>query len=91
MQEQRCFDALAELYSNLNEEDMLHGLWKMCAVLPETKYAVAWAQHGLMENSQEVLTVATIKAAAKTSDGELLSLNCASSLVFIRARLLPSS
>ena len=50
VQEQRCFDALAELYSNLNEDDMLHGLWKLSASLQETQKlhglsTATWSSH----------------------------------------------
>lgn len=70
IQEPRCYDALAELYATLDEEDMLHGLWKMCAVMPETKHAVAWAQHGQMDVAQESLTNALERS--KNPDGESL-------------------
>ena len=44
---------------------------KMCATMPETRHAVAWAQHGQMDTAQEGLTNAMEKANSKTVDGEL--------------------
>ena len=70
IQELRCTDALAELYANLNEEDMFHGLWKMSASLPETKRAVCWAQHGCMDFAQECLTNASEKASSRAGEGK---------------------
>ena len=55
LQESRCFDALADLYSLLGEEDMLAGLWKRRAACEETRVALAAAAHGLAESAQSAL------------------------------------
>ena len=77
LQDPRCYNALAELYANLDEEDMLYGLQKMCANMSETRHAFAWAQHGVMDTAQEALTNALEKADPKTASGE--SQNCSHS------------
>ncbi|XRB06256.1 transformation/transcription domain-associated protein [Pycnococcus provasolii] len=51
----RCFDALAELYHLLGEDDNLFGLWKRRARFPETRQILTLVQHGLLPRAQEVL------------------------------------
>ena len=63
-QETRCFDALAELYSMLNEEDVLFGLWKRRGVADETRAALSCIQHGLLQPGQDYLLDAIRRAAA---------------------------
>ena len=63
LQETRCFDALAELYSLLNEEDVLFGLWKKRCSTEETRAALACIQHGFWEPAQDALLEAMRKQA----------------------------
>eukprot|EP00958_Prasinococcus_capsulatus_P028071 scaffold6247_cov416-Prasinococcus_capsulatus_cf.AAC.17 len=53
-QEGRCFDALAEMYRLLGEDDMLAGLWRRRCVARETKVGLSLIQHGLWQQAQEV-------------------------------------
>lgn len=68
-QEMRCFDALAELYAALNEEDVLFGLWKRRCAAPETRSALAYLQHGNAEAAQDAFTEAMEKAAKPFDSG----------------------
>ncbi|KAK9855808.1 hypothetical protein WJX84_006870 [Apatococcus fuscideae] len=52
--EMRCFDALAELYTHLGEEDVLAGLWKRKSAAHETRELLAHLQHGLLERTQDL-------------------------------------
>ncbi|EIE23491.1 hypothetical protein COCSUDRAFT_65942 [Coccomyxa subellipsoidea C-169] len=61
--ETRCFDALAELYSMLNEEDVLFGLWKRRGAAEETRAALSCIQHGVLQQGQDYLLDAIRKAA----------------------------
>lgn len=54
LQETRCFDALAELYSELSEDDILYGLWKRRCVHESTRAGLSFVQHGYLEQAQEV-------------------------------------
>lgn len=54
MQETRCFDALAELYSNLSEDDILYGLWKRRCIHEATRAGLSLVQHGYLEQAQDV-------------------------------------
>ena len=69
LQESRYFNSLAELYSELNEEDVLCGLWKRRCSAPETRAAVGWMQHGYLDTAQEALMQAMTKFANKGNDG----------------------
>lgn len=62
-QETRCFDALAELYGMLNEEDVLCGLWKRRGAAEETRAALSCIQHGMLQAGQDYLLEAMSKAA----------------------------
>ena len=62
-QETRCFDALAELYGMLNEEDVLAGLWKRRGTADETRAALSCLQHGLTQAGQDWLLEAMRKAS----------------------------
>lgn len=62
-QETRCFDALAELYGMLNEEDVLFGLWKRRGAAEETRAALSCIQHGMLQQGQDYLLDAIRKAA----------------------------
>ena len=63
LQETRCFDALAELYSALSEEDVLFGLWKRRCGNEETRSALSMMQHGNLEQGQEMFETCIQKAA----------------------------
>jgi transformation/transcription domain-associated protein len=63
VQETRCFDALAELYGMLNEEDVLCGLWKRRGAADETRAALSCIQHGVLQAGQDFLLDAISKAA----------------------------
>ena len=45
-------DALAEMYSLLNEEDMWSGLWQQRCRYPETATAIAYETQGFYEQAQ---------------------------------------
>ncbi len=54
LQETRCFDALAELYSDLSEDDILYGLWKRRCIHEATRAGLSLVQHGYLEQAQDV-------------------------------------
>lgn len=49
---QETLDALCDLYSLLNEDDMWTGLWQKRCKYPETAVAIAYEQHGFFEQAQ---------------------------------------
>jgi len=51
-QQQEIYDALAELYSALKEEDMWCGMWHKRGSYPETNIAIAFEQQGFYEKAQ---------------------------------------
>ncbi|CDH15648.1 probable Transcription-associated protein 1 [Zygosaccharomyces bailii ISA1307] len=55
-------DALLELYVNLKEEDMFHGLWRRKAKYTETNVALSYEQIGLWDKAQQLYEVAQVKA-----------------------------
>lgn len=55
-------DALLELYINLQEEDMFHGLWRRRAKYTETNVALSYEQVGLWDKAQQLYEVAQVKA-----------------------------
>ena len=61
-QETRCFDAVAELYADLGEEDVLAGLWKRKGTAEESRAALAAMQHGLLPRAQTSFTNALLKS-----------------------------
>jgi transformation/transcription domain-associated protein len=60
--EPRCFDALADLYRALGEEDSLFGLWRQRAGADATRAGLALAQHGFMADAAEVFHAAAARA-----------------------------
>lgn len=62
IQETRCFDALAELYRMLNEEDVRYGLWKRRTITPDTRAGLSLLQHGLWQRAQDIFYNAMNKA-----------------------------
>ena len=59
---QETLDALLELYSNLNCEDLFVGLWTERCRFPETAIAVAYESQGLFEQAQEAYESAIQRA-----------------------------
>lgn len=73
VQETRCFDALAELYSDLSEEDILYGLWKRRCIHEATRAGLSLVQHGYLEQAQDVfLDSMKIDTKAPAPNGALL-------------------
>ncbi|KAM7263761.1 hypothetical protein ACFE04_001444 [Oxalis oulophora] len=64
--ETKCSESLAELYSLLNEEDMRCGLWKKRAVSAETKAGLSLVQHGYWQRAQSLFYQAMVKATQGT-------------------------
>lgn len=59
---ERTLDALAELYTELNEEDMFDGLWRRRCTYSETNVAVSCEQSGMWMQAQNMYENAQIKA-----------------------------
>ncbi|KDN49215.1 hypothetical protein K437DRAFT_79486 [Tilletiaria anomala UBC 951] len=57
-------DALAELYSELSEDDMFYGLWRRRCVYAETNAAISFEQNGMWAQAQVMYEQAQIKARA---------------------------
>lgn len=64
--ETRCFDALAELYRLLNEDDVRYGLWKRRAITADTRAGLSLVQHGFWQRAQEIFFQAMTKATQGT-------------------------
>ncbi|KAG6555625.1 hypothetical protein Mapa_002860 [Marchantia paleacea] len=75
--ETRCFDALAELYRMLNEDDVRYGLWKRRVITPDTRAGLSLVQHGFWQRAQDIFYQAMNKATlgaynnASTSKAEM--------------------
>ena len=54
---QETLDALAEMYSLLNEEDMWAGLWTQRCRYSETATAIAYETQGFYEQAQSAYEV----------------------------------
>ena len=50
--QQETLNALCDVYSQLQEEDLLFGLWQKRSRYPETNVALAYEQHGLFEQAE---------------------------------------
>ncbi|CDK24856.1 unnamed protein product [Kuraishia capsulata CBS 1993] len=55
-------DALAEVYSSLQEDDMFYGLWRRRAKYFETNVALSYEQLGLWDKALQLYETAQIKA-----------------------------
>ncbi|KAK9459333.1 uncharacterized protein V1516DRAFT_508906 [Lipomyces oligophaga] len=55
-------DALAEMYSSLQEDDMFYGLWRRRCQYVETNAAISYEQLGLWNQAQQMYETAQIKA-----------------------------
>ncbi|XP_078376381.1 transformation/transcription domain-associated protein-like isoform X4 [Oculina patagonica] len=62
-------DALAEMYSLLNEEDMWGGLWQQRCRYPETATAIAYETQGFYEQAQSAYEVVMGKARDEHNRG----------------------
>lgn len=62
-------DALAEMYSLLNEEDMWAGLWQQRCRYPETATAIAYETQGFYEQAQSAYEVVMSKAREEHNRG----------------------
>ncbi|KDQ64542.1 hypothetical protein JAAARDRAFT_28186 [Jaapia argillacea MUCL 33604] len=58
------FDALADVYAELAEDDMFYGLWRRRCLHSETNVAISFEQNGLWEQASTVYEVAQTKARA---------------------------
>ncbi|KEP49326.1 histone acetyltransferase SAGA, TRRAP/TRA1 component, pi-3 kinase superfamily TRA1 protein [Rhizoctonia solani 123E] len=56
------YDALAELYAELSEDDLFYGLWRRRAIFEETNAALAYEQNGFWSLAQQTYESAQIKA-----------------------------
>jgi len=68
---QETFDALADMYELLNEDDLLSGLWQRKCRFPETPTAIAYEQQGLFEQAQTSYEAAMAKAKDQCNSGRL--------------------
>ncbi|KAI8643328.1 hypothetical protein BD408DRAFT_342632 [Parasitella parasitica] len=62
LDQQRTLDSLAEMYSNLKEEDMFYGLWCRRCVYSETNMTVSCEQCGMWQQAQHMYENIQIKA-----------------------------
>lgn len=62
--ETRCFDALAEMYRLLHEDDALRGAWRKRCQDPRTRFALSHAAHGDYSAAQALLGEAQQQAAS---------------------------
>lgn len=56
------YDALAELYAELSEDDLFYGLWRRRSIFDETNAALAYEQNGFWSSAQQMYESAQIKA-----------------------------
>ena len=68
-QEARCFDALAELYRLLGEQDVLVGLWRQRCNSEVTRVGLALTQHGHWQEAQDVFFRGMQRASAGQVSG----------------------
>ena len=68
-QETRCFDALAELYRLLGEQDVLVGLWRQRCNSEVTRAGLALTQHGHWQEAQDVFFRGMQRASAGQVSG----------------------
>ena len=59
------YDALAELYAEIAEEDMFYGLWRRRSIHHETNVAITYEQNGMWPEAQ----IAYEQAQSKARDG----------------------
>ncbi|KAG8921641.1 hypothetical protein FRC01_000141 [Tulasnella sp. 417] len=56
------YDALAEIYSELSEDDMFYGLWRRRSLFNDTNVALSFEQAGMFSVAQAQYEVAQIKS-----------------------------
>ncbi|KAI6164899.1 hypothetical protein EDD17DRAFT_1802323 [Pisolithus thermaeus] len=56
------YDSLAEVYAELNEEDMFYGLWRRRCLHLETNVGIAFEQNGMWEQASYTYEMAQTKA-----------------------------
>ncbi|OZJ06116.1 hypothetical protein BZG36_01053 [Bifiguratus adelaidae] len=59
---ERTWDALAELYASLSENDMFYGSWRRRCAYTETNAAISFEENGLWMQAQSMYETAQIKA-----------------------------
>jgi len=74
LQDSRYFSSLSDLYTELNEEDVLCGLWKRRCQTLESRNALGWLQHGYLDQAQDTFLLAMSKHANKTYEAGQCSL-----------------
>lgn len=52
--EEPIWDAITELYTQLNEQDLFYGLWRRRAAVEDTKTGLVLEQHDCWQSAQEV-------------------------------------
>uniref|UniRef100_UPI00358FE8D5 transformation/transcription domain-associated protein-like isoform X3 n=1 Tax=Myxine glutinosa TaxID=7769 RepID=UPI00358FE8D5 len=67
--QQEILDSLADLYCQLQEEDMWSGLWIKRCRFPDTGIAIAYEQHGFFEQGQEMYEKVMDKARKEHDKG----------------------
>jgi transformation/transcription domain-associated protein len=60
--QQRALDALGDMYTALNETDMMYGLWRRRSVYSETNMTVSSEQCGMWQQAQDMYETIQIKA-----------------------------
>ncbi|KAI8880605.1 hypothetical protein K501DRAFT_224440 [Backusella circina FSU 941] len=60
--QQRALDSLGEMYTALNENDMMYGLWRRRSVYSETNMTVSSEQCGMWQQAQHMYENIQIKA-----------------------------
>jgi transformation/transcription domain-associated protein len=68
-------DALVELYTGLNEDDLFYGTWRRRCEYIETNAALSYEQQGMWGRAQQLYEAAQIKARTKAvpfSEGEYM-------------------
>lgn len=58
------YDALADVYAELAEDDMFYGLWRRRCLHMETNVAIAFEQHGMWEQASNIYESAQAKSRA---------------------------
>lgn len=60
------YDALADVYAELAEDEMFYGLWRRRCLHMETNVAIAFEQHGMWEQASNTYELAQAKSRAGT-------------------------
>jgi transformation/transcription domain-associated protein len=57
-----AYDSLADLYAELAEEDMFHGLWRRRCLHLETNIGFAYEQHGMWDQAESSYELAQTRS-----------------------------